>query len=170
MKFRISDIPDNKSTLELTFDEHKFRIEGFDHDPVELHVEFIKMLNSLQLSFRASTTLSLICDRSLELYRYPITVSYKILFKPNAEPEEDEQQALRPLNTSSNTINIEEEVRDSILLSIPIKKLHPRFLNADGSETSFFETYGNPEDEDDYDEDYPADSRWEALRKLKDDI
>lgn len=168
MKFRISDIPDNKSSLDLSFDAHKFQLEGFRHDPVKLHVEFVKMLNSIQLSFRASTKLMLTCDRSLEDFEYPVEVSYKILFKPDAEPEEDALQALRPLNTSSNTINIEEEVRDSILLSLPIKKLHPRFVDADGSETPFFESFSDYDEYDDFDDDAPADDRWEALRKLRD--
>lgn len=166
MKFRISDIPDSKSSLDLSFDEHKFQLEGFRHDPVELHVEFIKMPNTIQLFFRASTTLMLTCDRSLEEFRYPVSVSYKVLYKPNAEPQEDEEQALRPLNTSSNTINIEEEVRDSLLLSLPIKKLHPRFLDTEGNEIPFFETFAES-DEDAPDENEPADERWDALRKLR---
>ncbi|AXJ01534.1 Uncharacterized metal-binding protein YceD, DUF177 family [Cyclonatronum proteinivorum] len=165
MKFRISDIPDSKSNLQLALDERTFKLEECDHGPVQLNVEFVKMLNTIQVSFEASVTLQLTCDRSLEVFDYPVSVTYKVLFKPNAEPEEDTLQALRPLNTSSNIISIEEEIRDSILLSLPIKKLHPRFLDDDGNPSLFFETFGeSPNAETEIEE---TDDRWAALKKLK---
>lgn len=171
MKFKISDIPDQKSQKQISVPASDIDLEGVPHEDVQLDIEFQKMPDAIQLSFTARTSLRLCCDRSLEYFDFPVKSSYQVLFKPEIEqPEEDEQQSVKPLRISANEIDIEPQVRDSILLSIPIKILHPRFIDEDGSPTPFSYTAGStPEDaaEDDKDEDQPIDPRWEALRKLR---
>ncbi len=165
MKFKISDIQDSKSTRELTVSPAEFSLGDIEHDGINLRVHFTKILNTLQLKFEAKTNLQLICDRSLETFSYPVTSNYNILFKPDIEDDETDNQAIRQLNLSSNIIDIEKEVRDSILLSIPIKKLHPRFIREDGTETDYVATFGDsgePENDED-----STDPRWDALKQLK---
>ncbi len=166
MKLRISEIPDDKSEREFSCTAGELNLEAFTEQDVRLKVRFNKLPDFIQLSFDAKAELRLMCDRSLEYFMYPVETTYSILFKPGIEPSEDEQQAIRPLVISSNEIDIGQEVRDSILLSIPIKKLHPRFVKDDGSPTEFTEVYGAEEEQDDEDE-QPTDPRWDALKKLK---
>jgi len=165
MKFRISDIPDSKSTRELTVSPEEFSIGDTQHDGIKLAVHFTKILNTLQVRFNAKTNLQLTCDRSLETFSHPVSVTYNILFKPDIEDDEGDDQAIRQLNLSSNIIDIEKEVRDSILLSIPIKKLHPRFVREDGTETDYAVTFGDSEEPDSDEE--KTDPRWDALKQLK---
>ena len=78
------------------------------------------------------------CDRSLDYFLKPVDADYEIVFKVDVKEEtEDENGAVRRFNFSSNTLSIEEEVRDTILLQIPIKKLHPRFLDEEGNPKKF---------------------------------
>lgn len=165
MKFRISDILDSKSVRELAVHPSDFSLGDIKHDGVELKVQFNKILDTLQVRYNAKTNLQLICDRSLEKFSYTVDVNYEILFKPDVEDDESDNQAIRQLIVSSNIIDIEQEVRDSILLSIPIKKLHPRYLREDGTETEFTESFGQSEEPEN--NEAPTDPRWDALKQLK---
>jgi uncharacterized metal-binding protein YceD (DUF177 family) len=71
-------------------------------------------------------------------------------------------------------INIAQHLYDFIGLAVPMKKLHPRFIEEtdedeeDESEGLLIYTTGTAdEEEDDDDEDGPVDPRFEALRKIK---
>jgi uncharacterized protein len=60
-------------------------------------------------------------------------------------------------------MSITDELRDSILLEIPIKKLHPRFYDEHGEPLPFTKQFGTS--------DVPEeDPRWDALKNLKDKI
>ncbi|MCH8568288.1 MAG: DUF177 domain-containing protein [Balneolales bacterium] len=165
MKFRISEIPENKSVREVSYTIVEFSLQAYEHKDVSLLINFNKQPGTVLVDFEVRTEILLICDRSLDSFEYPAKASYKIIFKQGAVDQEDERQAIRPLNVSSNQIDISREVRDSLLLSIPIKKLHPRFLNEDGSETEFNAVFGDEPNSEDSNE--VVDPRWDALKKLK---
>lgn len=171
MKFKISDIPDQKSHKQVHVAAADIDLADVPHEDIHLELEFQKMPDTIQLSFTAATTLQLRCDRSLEYFDFPVKSSHQVLFKPEIEQiDEDEEQSIKPLRLAANEIDIEQQVRDSILLSIPIKVLHPRYIGEDGNPTPFSYTYGDkpadsaPNGQKDED---PIDPRWEALRKLK---
>lgn len=171
MKFKISNIPDQKSQKQIRVAAADIDLDDVPHEDVYLELEFQKMPDAIQLSFTASTTLRLRCDRSLEYFDFPVESQYQVLFKSEVQqPEEDEEQSVKPLLLSSNEIDIEQQVRDSILLSIPIKALHPRFIDENGLPTPFSYVSEDPaaaDDPADDDGEPPVDPRWEALRKLK---
>jgi uncharacterized metal-binding protein YceD (DUF177 family) len=54
-------------------------------------------------------------------------------------------------------------VLDTLLVHLPVKKLHPRFLDEDGNPKEFVaESFGEADEEED-----AIDPRWEALKDLK---
>lgn len=168
MKFKISDIPDQKSEKQLRIAAADIELDNVPHEDIELQVEFQKMPDAIQLSFTATTTLRLRCDRSLDYFDFPVESHYQVLFKPDVkQADEDEQQAVKPLVFAENEIDIEQQVRDSILLSIPIKALHPRYIDEEGAPTPFSYTSGQQPGQNDSEDEPPTDPRWEALRKLK---
>lgn len=127
-----------------------------------VQVDVDRSNDRIHLKFMADATVILKCDRSLEHFPYDLEAQYEVMFDPNFEEEEDfETHALRPLALSSNKISIEKEVRDSIMLEIPLKKIHPKFLNEDGSVSAFERVFAsNTETEE-------IDPRWESLKNLK---
>jgi len=65
---------------------------------------------------------------------------------------------------SSKQIDLEQDVRDTILLNLPTKKLHPRYLDEDGNPKEVLnEQFGDIPDEDEE----TIDPRWEKLKDLK---
>ncbi len=61
-------------------------------------------------------------------------------------------------------IDLAQDVRDTILLNLPTKKLHPRFLDEDGNPAEAISVkFGEaPAGNDDL-----IDPRWAALKELK---
>ncbi|HKJ33939.1 MAG TPA: DUF177 domain-containing protein [Balneolales bacterium] len=161
IEFKLNEIPDGKSTQELELVSDQLDLgEKYKFDGGRLTVHFDKSFDTIRVSFNIKTVLSLICDRSLEPFDYQIDRNYRIIFEDDADVTsyEEEDTAVRPLNIHENKIRIDKEVRDTILLSIPIKKLHPKFLDENGNPTDFQKTYG--------DEEF-TDPRWDALKSLK---
>ncbi len=90
---------------------------------------------------------------------------YEVLFKAEeVEESADENGAVRNYDHAGNQIDLEQDVRDTILLHVPSKKLHPRFLDEDGNPRELLnEQFGDVPDE----EEDAIDPRWEKLKELK---
>src|SRR5699024_8292520 len=100
----------------------------------EIELEFYRTLHFIRVNFEVHAEVELQCDRSLEMFIYPVDSEYEVVFKVDVEEEtEDENGAVRRFDFSSNTFSIEEEVRDTIMLNIPMQALHPRFLDESGN-------------------------------------
>ncbi len=100
---------------------------------------------------------SLTCDRTVVDYEQPVSGKFTVLFVPSnrASGEEGESsQEVRPLLATDEEIEITDIVRDTLLLSIPIRKIAPGAVDVDVP-TEF----GTPKESE-------LDPRWEALRAL----
>ncbi len=119
----------------------------------------------LQLFFDIDAVLGLTCDRSLEPFDEPVHVIEKYIYKFGDRHEEitDELEMI-PQNTA--TINIAQHIYDFIGVSLPMKKLHPRFRNEDDEEEEKF-IYSTDEGGQEEEEDDAIDPRWAALLSLK---
>lgn len=163
--FKIFEIPDGKSqrTVELT-------PEDIDLGEVPLvggsiNLEFEKAQQFIRVNLQIDATVLLICDRSLDEFEYRIQPSYEILFKNEPVVEAtDINGAIRNIDQASKQINIEQDVLDTILVNLPAKKLHPRFLDEYGNPLEFeTATFGISDEEGEA----VTDPRWAALKKLK---
>lgn len=166
LEFYITEIPEGESRRVVELSDDDLDMSPNDFLGAELELDFYRTLHFIRVNFHVDSEVKLICDRSLEPYTQPIEADYEVVFKVDVEEEtEDENGAVRRFNFSSNTLNIEDEVRDTILLNVPIKKLHPKFLDEEGNPKEFdTKQFGDvPED----DEGEKMDPRWEKLKELK---
>ncbi|MEX0927905.1 MAG: DUF177 domain-containing protein [Balneolales bacterium] len=158
--FKLNEIPEGKTSRNVKVAPGELELSSLDVKNVMLHIDFIKTENSLQLFFEVEAGTRLVCDRSLETFEQELKGEYSIVYDAEIkEEEEGEENAVRYLNMDDNIIDISKEVRDTLLLSVPAKKLHPRFYDDEGNPSDFNERFP--------DEDY-EDPRWDALRKLQD--
>lgn len=163
MKFRISEIPEGPSERILELNNSTLPFDDLSHKNGTIKITFEKRHGLIRVFYELTTTLELTCDRSLDDFEHLVNADYEVVFKSGVEESEDEKGAIRTLNISGNNISIENEVRDSILLSVPIKKIHPRFIDKNGKISDFNAIYAD----DDEKSDEMADERWQALKKLK---
>lgn len=158
---------------------HTFEFEGddkffgaFEHSFVTKgNFKAIVKLNKnsalIQLDFDITANVELTCDRSLELFEEPISVKERYIYKFGDRHEEitDEIEMI-PHGTA--TINIAQHIYDFIGISLPMKKLHPRFRADDIDEEGLL-VYTSEKEEESTDEpkEQEIDPRWAALNKLR---
>lgn len=166
LAFHIVDIPEGESEDSLILEPEDLDLSPYTFKGGEINLIFYRTLHFIRVNFTVHSDVELQCDRSLDLFDYPVDADYEVVFKVDVQEEtEDENGAVRRFNFSSNTFSIEEEVRDTIMLQVPMQKIHPRYLNEDGTLKEFdTKAFGNVE-EDDTEE--KIDPRWEDLKKLK---
>ncbi|MDR8390212.1 DUF177 domain-containing protein [Aliifodinibius sp. S!AR15-10] len=166
LEFKIVEIPEGSSERMLELDPEDLELGDYPFLGGVIDLSFYRTIHFIRVNFHIDSDIELVCDRSLEPFEYPVEADYEVLFKVDVKEEtENEEGAVRRFNFSSNTLDIEDEVRDTVMLNIPIKKLHPKFLDEDGNPKQFeVKSFGDVNDEEDSD---LADPRWEKLKKLK---
>lgn len=165
--FHIVEIPEGQSRRKLNLKDSDLDLSPYGFKGGEIELEFYRTQHFIRVDFIIHVGVELQCDRSLEMFIYSIESEYQVVFKVDVEEEtEDENGAVRRFDFSSNTLSIEEEVRDTIMLNIPMQVLHPRFLDEKGNPKAFqAKTFGESgENTESNDE---IDPRWEDLKKLK---
>ena len=166
LKFKINEIPDGYSEETVELEAETLNMEPYQLKSGSVTVEFDKQNHLIRATLHVDAVIPLQCDRSLEEFDFEANARYEVLFDEYCEDLKVEEDITRkPLDIPANKIDLATEVRDSLLLEIPIKKLHPRYLNEDGTATDFeFEYAETAEEEGDEDD---IDPRWAELKKLK---
>ncbi len=165
LSFNIVEIPEGESRHDKILEPEDLDLTPYEFTGGVISIRFNRQRRFIEVNYDLEGGVQLTCDRSLETFDHPIDTSYNVIFKTDVEKEtEDENGAVRKFNFSGNTFSIEKEVRDSVLLRIPIKKIHPKFKDEEGIVKEFEEKSFNepPEEEED-----PIDPRWEKLKKIK---
>lgn len=133
-------------------------------------VELDKTESLLTFHFDIKGTVRLNCDRSLEEFDYPLDVQATFRMKygdENTELDDD----LWQITPNTQTINIAQHLYDYIGLALPMKKLHPRFVEEEEDEENeqdilIYTSRTGPDTDEDDDDDEDVDPRWDALRNL----
>lgn len=164
--FDLQEIPEGKSTKAVHIDENELSLsETVDLNYADVSVDFYKTDHFVQVKFTADASVRLICDRSLEPFDKKISGSFTILYDPEVDEEEivNEKDAVKQIPTDSLELNITKEVRDTIMLELPVRKLHPDYFDHNGNPVEFETKRFGPEP----DEEDSIDPRWAELKKLK---
>src|SRR5277367_3548094 len=80
----------------------------------------------IEADFKIEGNAFLICDRSLDDFDFPISISKKIVFKYGDEPKEVSDEIII-ITHDQQKLDVGQLIYEFIVLEIPIKKLHPRF-------------------------------------------
>ncbi len=116
----------------------------------------------INADFKIDGNASLICDKSLDEFDYPITISKKIVFKYGEEPKEVSEEIII-ITHDQQKLDVGQLMYEFIVLEVPIKKLHPRFEEEAEDETEGKIIYSSSSQV----AEEVIDPRWEMLKKLK---
>ena len=165
LTFKIQELPEGTSEKHVDLPKNYFEFEEeMRLLEASVDVSFYRTDHFIKCSFTVISTLELICDRSLKPFELNSTGSFDILFEPGeVEESETAESAVRQIPKNSLVLDIDKEVRDTMLLGVPTRKIHPDYLDEEGIPTEF-ETKKFGETKEDSDS---IDPRWEELRKLK---
>jgi len=166
LQFDIQEIPEGASSKTAHLPGDYFPLD--DEATLinaDVEITFYRTDHFIKVSFSLTADVELICDRCLESFTEKVNGSFDILFQPGDVVESDTvQSAVRQIPADDLIIDINEEVRDTVMLNVPVKKIHPKYIDEDGKPTEY-ETarFGDIPDEDEE----KIDPRWEKLKKLK---
>ncbi|GAB3199743.1 uncharacterized metal-binding protein YceD (DUF177 family) [Pontibacter aydingkolensis] len=171
----IAKLSNKVHTYEFEMDDSFFDLFGkeiISGGKLLANVELDKTESLLTFKIDIKGHVRLTCDRSLDEFDHPVDVQEVFRVKygdENTELADD----LWQITSGTQAINIAQHLYDYISLSLPMKKLHPRFVEDMDEEDEESEddiliyssrSESDGEDEDDDDED--TDPRWDALKNL----
>ncbi len=137
---------------------------------VQTHVVLEKSETMIRLEFHIVGTVEQTCDRSLDEYDESVDTQQTMLLKFGDHNEELSDE-IELIERNTTTINVARYIFEFISLSLPMKRLHPRFRDedeTDDDENGKLIYRSSTETNDDADDQSDVDPRWAALRKLSD--
>ncbi|MEL6533928.1 MAG: DUF177 domain-containing protein [Bacteroidota bacterium] len=144
--------------------------QNFELSPVtkgqlETHLKLHKSERMITLIVSIQGEVELICDRSNDPFSHPLQLEEEVIFKFGDEDKELGDDVFQ-IHWDTQQLNVAQNLYEFVALAIPMKKLHPRFLE---DETFEDEIIFTAEPEEDTSEEGSVDPRWEALKQLKKD-
>ena len=170
-KIDIFNIPLGVHEYEFDFNSDFF--EKFENSLVEKgHGEIRVTLNKsetfLELNFQITGNLELVCDRSLDLFEYPINISRDLILKFGDKEQKESDGSndeITFVTWGMQTIELAQYIYEFLNLEVPLKKLHPRYGDADDSggdqqEELVYSSAGGENNETE------VDPRWQKLKNI----
>ncbi|GAB2548783.1 YceD family protein [Spirosoma aerophilum] len=138
---------------------------------VRTHVVLEKSETMIRLNFHIVGTVEQVCDRSLDEYDEVVDTQQTMLLKFGDHNEELSDE-IELIERNTSTINVARYIFEFISLSLPMKRLHPRFRDEDDDDddqnVKLIYSSDTDANNDDANDQPDIDPRWAALRKLSD--
>ncbi len=130
---------------------------------VEVRGTVVKAGRKVHVTYTIAADATLVCDRSLEEYTEPILVNVALdysfsndLYASQAGIDVDPDE-IRGLREDAQSIDITEDVRQELVVALPMKRIAPAYRDVDATELFQLD---QPNDEQ------AVDERWAALKNL----
>ncbi|HBV99785.1 MAG TPA: hypothetical protein DEF03_01175 [Bacteroidetes bacterium] len=163
LSFMIQDLPDGKASKDVSLGLGELDLG--ENSLLEARVEFNfhKTQWFVDVSFSVNAVVKRQCQRSLKWFETSVESSYHVTYSSEFTHEEiDYSGGKKPFPNPDDPVTLDAEVRDSIVLELPIRPLHPDFIDENGQIKPFStQTFGDTELET------SVDPRWQALKHLK---
>ena len=164
----------SNATHTYEFEVDSMFFEAFEYSEIiegELNivVTLKKSETMIEVSVKTNGNVKLTCDRSLDVYDYPLETSNDIIFKYGDNWEELSDEIIT-IPRGEQRINLAQYIYEFIGLAIPMKKLHPRFGQDEMEDEDITElVYSSFEEEDESESSHreDIDPRWEKLKGIK---
>lgn len=163
-----SGLKEGTHFFDFTADQHffaEFEQSEIENGNIQIKVELEKRSTYLKLTFTLKGEVELICDRCLEGYLQPIKGRNVILVK-FSETESDEGDEIIYIHPGSHQIEVAQLIYEFIVLSIPIRHVHPDDQNGNTLCDPEMLKKINEYIAVDQTEINPIDPRWNELKKI----
>ena len=157
--------------IDREFFEH-FEYDDFNSANIKIDLLFEKKSTIMELTFKAAGVVNVNCDLTNEPFDQPIDAELTLVVQ-FGDSFNDDNEELLILPHSEYQINVAQYIYELIVLSVPLKRVHPGVLDGtlksevlekleelSPKEDQEFEENDNGED---------IDPRWNKLKKLLND-
>jgi len=164
-EFNVNILGLSKSVHHFDFqlDEDFFKKYGQDlvaNGKFSARVSLDKRETFIEADFTIEGNAYLVCDRSLDEFDYPVSITKKIVFKYGEVPQEVSDEIII-ITADQDKLDLGQLMYELISLEIPMKKLHPRFSDDENKDGLVYTSTTDEGSEE------KIDPRWEKLKKLK---
>ena len=126
MKIKISNLQDGEHTYDFVVNGKEMELDDVETmGDIIVKVILYKSGNQFDLKFNVSGKLKFECDRCLDEYAHDFINTFEMVyqfdFTHEFEKEKNISDDIRYLNPNTSFIDIKNDVRDFILLSVPLK-------------------------------------------------
>ncbi|MEL1247130.1 YceD family protein [Flavobacterium helocola] len=145
--------------------------KNFDYDEynavsVKVDIVLEKKSTMLELDFKHKGTVNVPCDVSGEEFDLPIKGKLKLLVK-FGDVFNDENEELLILPHGEFQVNVAQYIYESIILSVPLRRVHPGVKDGSLSDViEKLESLSPKENKKEEQQNNDIDPRWENLKKL----
>ncbi|MGO9481200.1 MAG: YceD family protein [Candidatus Kryptoniota bacterium] len=124
MRINISNLSEGTHEYEFEESPSNVKLDERFSKQISVKVELEKRRRQLFLTGHVKTSGKFVCDRCLAEFEKDVSVDYRMTYVQDqddaGEVDEDE---ITVIHRSTNEIDIDEEIRESILVSVPLKLL-----------------------------------------------
>jgi uncharacterized protein len=165
-QFNIPFVGMSKKIHQFEYSIDSTFFECFEDAPVNecavnVKLEFDKRETFFQLKFFIDGTVNTPCDRCLEHYDQEIFGDFEMFVKFGSESPEETEDDILFISKNDDHVDISKTVYDYILLSIPIRCVHPEDENGNsGCNEEVIKKLNSKTEQS-------VDPRWAALENLK---
>lgn len=161
---RFNDLDIGSHNFDFEIDKEFF--EKFDHHDfidcnLKVAVNLIKDERMLTLTVKVDGSVDVECDRCLDSLTIPVDSTETFIVKEGEEGGEFDDDNLIFITKNDIEVNISNQIFDIVVLSLPMRKIHPDDKNGESTCNASQLAYLSSEEEE------KIDPRWEALNKLK---
>lgn len=143
-----------------------FDYNEFNDVSVKVDIVLEKKSTMLELDFKHKGTVNVPCDVSGEEFDLPIKGKLKLLVK-FGDAFSDENEELLVLPHGEFQVNVAQYIYESIILSVPLRRIHPGVKDGSLSDViQKLESLSPKENKKEEQQNNDIDPRWENLKKL----
>ncbi|MBV2196857.1 MAG: DUF177 domain-containing protein, partial [Flavobacterium sp.] len=143
-----------------------FDYNEFNDVSVKVDIVLEKKSTMLELDFKHKGTVNVPCDVSCEEFDLPIKGKLKLLVK-FGDAFNDENEELLVLPHGEFQVNVAQYIYESIILSVPLRRIHPGVKDGSLSDViQKLESLSPKENKKEEQQNNDIDPRWENLKKL----
>ena len=143
-----------------------FEIENIEDSIVNVAIEMVKREQMLELQITGKGTITVPCDRCLDLFPLEISFSNTLIVKTDAAKADVIDDNLIHLTEKDEYLDLLQYLYESLLLSIPIKKVHPEVKKGEsGCNKAMLDILKPNKSKSHKNKD--ADPRWDAIKNIK---
>ena len=126
---------------------------------VKIDLVLDKQERMLVLYFDIEGVVTVLCDRCLDEFRFPVKTNEKLIVKFGKEYEELSEDVI-VLPEKTHSIDLQQHLYEYIMLTLPIQRIHPDLPDGTGCNQTMLERLNRVNNNS------QADPRWDALRDL----
>lgn len=168
---RFSELREDKETFEFLLGDSFFKVfqnSVWEGGEIKVLVNVLKRPDGITLDFDLKGSLRVVCDRCLELFAMRIDTVDRLFIKYGHEVEELDENVL-VISRDDNQIDLSQLLYEYLVLSIPVKKVHPDKKDGSyGCNAEMLEKLNKHIVSDETEETENIDPRWDDLKKLFD--